>query len=171
MTQPQGWLPQRATQPPPRSPSLSILPLSPQRIHTPPARSLRTSTPSNAPTLSTHTTITIPVMDETLVNIPGATAHHVLGQSSVTLGAGDLNLLPAPPGSRHDLMLTVGSAGFSLHHDTAFGTLEGDSRAYVFSPEIEGVKGGCVRFSQVSLSLHARANAWRTVRRAGGTGS
>ena len=89
-------------------------------------------------------------MDETLVNIPGATAHHVLGQSSVTLGAGDLNLLPAPPGSKHDLMLTVGSAGFSLHHDTAFGTLEGDSRAYVFSPEIEGVKGGCVRLIRSS---------------------
>ncbi|PIL34559.1 hypothetical protein GSI_03337 [Ganoderma sinense ZZ0214-1] len=81
-------------------------------------------------------------MDETLVTIPGATAHHVLGHSSVTLGAGDLNLLPASAGPKHDLMLTVGSAGFSLHRDTMFGTLEGDSRAYVFSPEIEGVRGG-----------------------------
>ena len=166
MTQPQGWLPMGLATP--SSTSLSILPLSPS-TH---PRSLRTSTPSNVPTHSLYAhNNPIPVMDETLVNIPGATAHHVLGQSSVTLGAGDLNLLPAPLGSRHDLMLTVGSAGFSLHHDTAFGTLEGDSRAYVFSPEIEGVKGGCVRFSQVSLSLHARANAWRTVRRAGGTGS
>ncbi|KAI1793750.1 hypothetical protein LXA43DRAFT_1081303 [Ganoderma leucocontextum] len=77
----------------------------------------------------------------------GATAHHVLGQSSVTLGAGDLNLLPAPVGSKHDLMLTVGSAGFSLHHDTTFGTLESDSRAYVFSPEIEGVQGGFVKIT------------------------
>ena len=82
-------------------------------------------------------------MSETLITIPGATAHHVLGQSSVTLGAGDLNLVPASTDS-HDLMLTVGSAGFTLHRDTVFGTLEGDSRAYVFSPEIEGVEGGCV---------------------------
>ncbi|KAM5545488.1 hypothetical protein V8D89_000526 [Ganoderma adspersum] len=86
-------------------------------------------------------------MAEPLVTIPGATAHHVLGQSSVTLGAGELNLLPAPAGSKHDLMLTVGSAGFSLHHDTIFGTLAGDSRAYVFSPEIEGVKGGLVKIT------------------------
>ena len=83
-------------------------------------------------------------MNETLVSIPGATAHHVLGQSSLTLDAGDLNFLPAPAGSKHDLMLIVRSAGFSLHHDTTFGMLEGGSRAYVFISEIEGVKGGYV---------------------------
>ena len=82
-------------------------------------------------------------MADTLITVPGVAAHHVLGESTVTLGAGDLNLVPAST-DNHDLMLTVGSAGFTLHCDTVFGTLEGDSRAYVFSPEIEGVEGGCV---------------------------
>ena len=75
-----------------------------------------------------------------MVTVPGVTAHHILGDTTVTLGAGDMNVVPASSGE--DLMLTVGSAGFSLHKGTPFGTLEGDSRAYVFSPEIEGVSGG-----------------------------
>ncbi|TBU44170.1 hypothetical protein BD309DRAFT_990477 [Dichomitus squalens] len=81
-----------------------------------------------------------------LITIPGATAHHVLGQSNVTLGAGELNLVPASSDGK-DLMLTVGSAGFTLHHGTAFGTLEGDPRAYVFNPEIEGLDGGFVKIT------------------------
>ncbi len=81
-------------------------------------------------------------MSETLITIPGVTAYHVLGDAKVELGAGELNIVPASSGQ--DLTLTVGSAGFALHKDTPFGTLEGDSRAYVFSPEIEGVNGGCV---------------------------
>lgn len=85
-------------------------------------------------------------MSDTLITIPGVTAHHILGDNSVVLGAGDLDIVPASSGS--DLMLIVGSAGFKLHKDTPFGTLEGDSRAYVFSPEIEGVDGGYVVYAE-----------------------
>ena len=80
-------------------------------------------------------------MADTLITIPGVAAHHVLGESTVTLGAGDLNVVPGPSGNK-ELLLTIGSAGFTLHKGTPFGTLEGDPRAYVFSPEIEGVSGG-----------------------------
>ncbi|TFK85394.1 hypothetical protein K466DRAFT_494844, partial [Polyporus arcularius HHB13444] len=85
------------------------------------------------------------VSSVTLITIPGVTAHHVLGDARVELGAGELNIVPASSGQ--DLTLTVGSAGFALHKDTPFGTLEGDSRAYVFSPEIEGVNGGFVKIT------------------------
>ncbi|RPD53899.1 hypothetical protein L226DRAFT_469953 [Lentinus tigrinus ALCF2SS1-7] len=76
------------------------------------------------------------------MRVSASAASHVLGDNSVVLGAGDLNIIPS---SGSDLMLTVGSAAFKLHKDTPFGTLEGDQRAYVFSPEIEGVTGGFVK--------------------------
>ncbi|KAI0354450.1 hypothetical protein OH77DRAFT_1404967 [Trametes cingulata] len=73
------------------------------------------------------------------------TAHHVLGESTVTLGAGDLNIIPIAGGK--DLTLSVGGAAFALKKGTDFGTLENDPRAYVFSPEIEGVHGGYVKLT------------------------
>ncbi|OJT03972.1 hypothetical protein TRAPUB_5301 [Trametes pubescens] len=79
-------------------------------------------------------------MTDTLITIPGVTAHHILGEANVTLGAGDLNIVPVAEGK--DLTLTVGGAAFSLQKGIEFGTLEDDARAYVFSPEIEGVPGG-----------------------------
>ncbi|KAL1943550.1 hypothetical protein VTO73DRAFT_3995 [Trametes versicolor] len=82
-------------------------------------------------------------MTDTLITIPGVTAHHILGEANVTLGAGDLNIVPAAGGK--DLTLTVGGAAFALKKGVAFGTLEDDARAYVFSPEIEGVPGGYVK--------------------------
>ncbi|KAH9850995.1 hypothetical protein C2E23DRAFT_887020 [Lenzites betulinus] len=85
-------------------------------------------------------------MADTLITIPGVTANHVLGEATVTLGAGDLNIV-ATAGGAKELNLTVGGAAFSLRKGVEFGTLEGDSRAYVFSPEIEGVNGGYVKLS------------------------
>ncbi|KAI8977791.1 hypothetical protein BD414DRAFT_517035 [Trametes punicea] len=79
-------------------------------------------------------------------NISGITAHHVLGGASVTLGAGDLNIMSASGGGR-DLTLTVGGAAFSLDSKTEFGTLEDDPRTYVFQPDIEGVQGGYVKLT------------------------
>ncbi|KAI0631438.1 senescence-associated protein-domain-containing protein [Trametes polyzona] len=83
------------------------------------------------------------IMSNTLITIPGVTAHHILGEAAVALGADELNLVPTGP--EKELTLTVGGAGFALRKGTEFGTLEGDPRAYVFSPEIEGVHGGYVR--------------------------
>lgn len=79
-----------------------------------------------------------------LLTIPGVSAHHILADSNVTLGAGDLNLVSGSTAEKV-LVLTVGSAGFSLHKGTPFGTLEGEPRAYVFTPEIEGITGGYVK--------------------------
>ncbi|KAI0370752.1 hypothetical protein BV20DRAFT_1035699 [Pilatotrama ljubarskyi] len=84
-------------------------------------------------------------MTDSLLTIPGVTAHHVLGESKVTLGAGDLNIIPIAGGK--DLTLSVGGAAFALKKGTEFGTLEDDPRAYVFSPEIEGVHGGYVKLT------------------------
>ncbi|KAI9059863.1 hypothetical protein FKP32DRAFT_1595878 [Trametes sanguinea] len=81
---------------------------------------------------------------ETLITIPGVSAHHVLGETSVTLGAGDLNMVR---GAGCDLQLTVGGAAFSLDEKTEFGTLEDDPRAYVFKPDIEGVSGGYIKLT------------------------
>ncbi|CDO76654.1 hypothetical protein BN946_scf184986.g7 [Trametes cinnabarina] len=85
-------------------------------------------------------------MTETFITIPGVTAHHVLADMNVTLGAGDLNLMAEAGGGR-ELKLTVGGAAFSLDKKTEFGTLEGDSRAYIFKPDIEGVSGGYVKLT------------------------
>ncbi|KAJ8454434.1 hypothetical protein ONZ51_g13026 [Trametes cubensis] len=85
-------------------------------------------------------------MTQTLITIPGASAHHILGDTDVTLGAGDLNIVPAESeGNR--LMLTIGSAAFVLEEETEFGTIEDDPCAYVFKPKIEGVSGGYVKLS------------------------
>ncbi|KAI0773132.1 senescence-associated protein-domain-containing protein [Trametes elegans] len=84
-------------------------------------------------------------MSNTLITIPGVTAHHVLGESQVTLGAGELNIL-AVEGEK-DVSLAVGGAAFALRKGVEFGTLEDDPRVYVFSPEIEGVHGGYVKLT------------------------
>ncbi|KAI0738201.1 hypothetical protein C8Q80DRAFT_1347854, partial [Daedaleopsis nitida] len=96
------------------------------------------------PHTTTITTLSYLTMGDILITIPGATAHHILGESNVTLGAGDLTIVPNSD-TEKSLMLSVGSAAFSLNKGTPVGTLEGDSRAYVFSPEIEGVTGGFVK--------------------------
>ncbi|KAI0329468.1 hypothetical protein GY45DRAFT_862146 [Cubamyces sp. BRFM 1775] len=82
-------------------------------------------------------------MQDTLITIPDVSAHHILGSTNVTLGAGDLNIVPA----ENALTLTVGSAAFVLEKEMEFGTLEDDPCAYVFKPEIEGVSGGYVKLS------------------------
>ncbi|KAI0668216.1 hypothetical protein C8Q78DRAFT_1081601 [Trametes maxima] len=84
-------------------------------------------------------------MSDTLITIPGVSAHHIVGESDITLGAGDLNIVPVE--GRAVLTLTVGSAAFALKTGVEFGTLADDPRAYVFSPEIEGVNGGYVKLS------------------------
>ncbi|KAI0643364.1 hypothetical protein C8Q79DRAFT_978510 [Trametes meyenii] len=84
-------------------------------------------------------------MSDTLITVPGVSAHHILGESNITLGVGDLNIVPVDGGTT--LTLTVGSAAFALKKGVEFGTLTGDPRAYVFSPEIEGVNGGYVKLS------------------------
>ncbi|KAH9895700.1 senescence-associated protein-domain-containing protein [Cubamyces lactineus] len=82
----------------------------------------------------------------TLITIPGASAHHILGHTDVTLGAGDLNIVPTESEGKV-LLLTVGSAAFVLEKETEFGTIEDDSCAYVFKPKMDGVGGGYVKMS------------------------
>ncbi|KAL6306508.1 hypothetical protein BKA93DRAFT_824041 [Sparassis latifolia] len=98
---------------------------------------------------------------EILVEIPSAVAYHVLGDSTAVLGEGELALVltrlsgvsappaPAPGGVSRTpvLALTVGRAAFPLFEDTVFGTLAGDQRAYVFTPEIGGERGGYVKIA------------------------
>lgn len=88
-----------------------------------------------------------------LVTVPGTTATHVLGGSSVDLANGDLTLVSTPtirsatseseaPNKKPLLTLTVGKAAFPLYKDTVFGTVEGDERVYIFQPDLgEDVKG------------------------------
>ena len=84
------------------------------------------------------------------VSIPGVTAVHVVGKSEVELGRGDLTLiLTQPPVSSPSsstsisgkdqmpvLALTVGKAAFQLYKTTDFGTVAGDERVYLFSPQV-----------------------------------
>ena len=91
-----------------------------------------------------------------LVTIPGVTATHVLGGSSVELADGDLSLVSTPSlrspttetaGKKPLLTLTVGKAAFPLYSDTIFGTVEGDERVYIFQPELGAdVKGYVQRY-------------------------
>ena len=86
-----------------------------------------------------------------LITIPGCTATHVLGGTSVGLADGDLTLVSAP--SVHSstdnsdekkvlLTLTVDKAAFPLYKETVFGTVEGDERVYIFQPDLgEDIKG------------------------------
>ncbi len=95
------------------------------------------------------------------VTFPSTTATHVLGDTSVTLAQGDLCLYVTPPlgtlweesteegGSQSTpveeekpiLTLTVGKAAFPLFKSTVFGTVDGDERVYLFSPNL-GAPGG-----------------------------
>ncbi|KZT01957.1 uncharacterized protein LAESUDRAFT_662823 [Laetiporus sulphureus 93-53] len=90
-----------------------------------------------------------------LVSIPDTTAIHVLGESTVELGKGDLTLIltesstvsgPSSPSEVKNhtpvLALAVGKAAFPLYKTTIFGTLADDVRVYVFTPEIGGERGG-----------------------------
>ncbi|KAI0824434.1 hypothetical protein BC628DRAFT_1322728 [Trametes gibbosa] len=85
-------------------------------------------------------------MADTLITIPGVTAQQILGEVIVTLGAGDLDIVVSPHGGQ-ELNLTVGGAAFLLQKGVEFGTLEGDSRAYIFSPQMGDVTGGYVKLS------------------------
>ncbi|KAI0755585.1 hypothetical protein C8Q74DRAFT_1373368 [Fomes fomentarius] len=114
------------------------------------AKLLHQSNNSNSQISTTTTTAStthIPgIMTDILLTIPGVSAHHILADSDVTLGAGDLNIVSGSTAEKV-LVLTVGSAGFSLHKGTPFGTLEGEPRAYVFTPEIQGITGGFVKLT------------------------
>ena len=86
-----------------------------------------------------------------LVTVPGCTATHVFGSTSVELAEGDLALVSTPsirssttedPNKKPLLTLTVGKAAFPLYKDTVFGTVEGDERVYIFQPDLgEDIKG------------------------------
>ncbi|KAH8105216.1 hypothetical protein BXZ70DRAFT_1004736 [Cristinia sonorae] len=91
------------------------------------------------------------------LTIPNVTATHVVAKSEVELGKGDLTLITAqpPPTQPHAveidesapvLALTVGKAAFQLFKSTDFGTLAGDDRVYVFSPQV-GEKVGYVKIT------------------------
>lgn len=92
---------------------------------------------------------------EVLVQIPSTVAVHILGESAVVLGQGDLIVVStkasevsAPTSAFNPvnhtplLTLTVGEAAFPLFKSTTFGTLADDLRSYVFTPEIGGEQGG-----------------------------
>ena len=101
----------------------------------------------------------------TLASIPDCTVYHVFGETESKLAQGSLSLIDsstipveAPPAShpvaasdgiasRPLLTLTVGASAFSLFPTTVFGTREGDSRIYLFTPEIGpgGGHGGFIR--------------------------
>ncbi|TCD63799.1 hypothetical protein EIP91_004950 [Steccherinum ochraceum] len=91
------------------------------------------------------------------VTIPGVTAIHVVGKSEVELGSGDLTLIALSPpphkgstsptsddGTNPVLALAIGKAAFPLFKSTDFGTLAGDERVYLFSPQV-GEKVGYVK--------------------------
>ena len=80
-------------------------------------------------------------MENALITIPMASVFQVLNDEEITLGSGDLVLLPASD-TETSLMLMIGSTAFKLSKDTPFGTVEDDSRSYVFSPKLEGVSMG-----------------------------
>lgn len=83
----------------------------------------------------------------TFITIPGTTAAHVVGSSTVDIGSGNLTLVPASAASHTTtkatlLTLTVGGAAFPLYSTTTFGTVAGDERIYVFRPELgDDIKG------------------------------
>ena len=68
----------------------------------------------------------------TLVVIPACSAVHVHGPHQTALGDGDLTLYSS---DRHSspLILTVGIAAFPLARTSQFGTLQEDTRTYVFT--------------------------------------
>ncbi|THH32717.1 hypothetical protein EUX98_g1458 [Antrodiella citrinella] len=89
----------------------------------------------------------------TNITIPGVVATHVVAKSEVELGNGDLTLIVAAPqasGATVEttpiLTLTVGKAAFPLFNNTDFGTVAGDERLYVFSPQV-GEKVGYVKLT------------------------
>lgn len=100
-----------------------------------------------------------------LVTIPGCSAKHILGSSSVELADGDLTLVSThsevhPSTNTTEtqskkllLTLTVDKAAFPLYSDTVFGTVEGDERVYIFQPELgPDVKG----YAVLSLRLYPK---------------
>ncbi|KAI0795915.1 hypothetical protein C8Q75DRAFT_744364 [Abortiporus biennis] len=97
---------------------------------------------------------------ESLVSIPSTVVTHVLGDTSVDLAQGDLNLYKQPDESpqlsptetepavydKPILTITIGKAAFPLFKKTVFGTLADDSKVYLFSPEL-GRPGGYVKIT------------------------
>jgi hypothetical protein len=84
----------------------------------------------------------------TTLTIPGTSAYHVLGETSVELARGDLTVIaPNAPhvpttGKTAILVLAIAQAAFQIYSDTVFGTVAGDERVYVFRPDLgEDVSG------------------------------
>ena len=81
----------------------------------------------------------------------------MLGEETTILSEGTLSLvlIPQPEHSTEPVLtLTVGKAAFPLYKSTVFGTLADDSRTYVFTPDVEGVNKGCVRFCSTCASFN-----------------
>ncbi|OSC97157.1 hypothetical protein PYCCODRAFT_1448146 [Trametes coccinea BRFM310] len=80
--------------------------------------------------------------------LPCVFAAHVLGKGTTVLSEGTLHLdvIRQQEGDEVKplLTLTVCAATFPLFKSTTFGTLAGESRTYVFTPEVEGANKGFV---------------------------
>ena len=74
------------------------------------------------------------------VSIPDCSATHIIGDTALDIGHGDLVLAAASPrketGPGPVLMLSIGKAAFPLYQNTVFGTVSGDERVYVFKPDL-----------------------------------
>ncbi len=100
-------------------------------------------------------------MFTTNITIPGTSATHIIGETSVDLANGDLQLVLAPPsesyktGKRPVLTLSVDKVAFPLYETTAFGTVDGDERVYVFQPELGADIKGYDRPSLLTALLNS----------------